>query len=1171
MSFVTVNRWEKGKSKPSDRLWSEVLKLEPRSVSEKPPSDVAFARIQRGGDTESMVKAPDFTGDPNITRMVIEGDRLSHGHLFNPTFATEAALIDPLPHQRIAVYEHMLTQPRLRFLLADDAGAGKTIMAGLYIREMLARRLIRRVLIVPPAGLASNWRRELSKLLGLHFNVIAGSDARLGNPFSGPNGDLVIAKLDTLAGENMFKRLQEDATEPYDLVVFDEAHKLSADRDPDYRMRRTDRYRLAEALCGASHDIARWRLGWQARHILLLTATPHMGKDFPYYCLWRLLEPEVLATSDAFGEYPQSERSNHFIRRTKEEMVYYDGTPIYKQRQCDTLPFDLTQGSGSEQELYDATTEYIRYYYNKSRILNRSAARLAMSVFQRRMASSTYALKCSLQRRLERLDKYIADMKAGAINEAIWTRFQEELNRKLTDAFEARTPDEESPIGGREESETEEDRALEAFAVPLSQLEDERVRVEKLLALASRVYDKGEESKFNRLHELLRESQFKNEKLIVFTEYRDTMEFLARRFEGLGFAGRIARIHGGMSTEERDDQVEFFRRGQSDTGAQILVATDAAGEGINLQFCWAMVNYDIPWNPARLEQRMGRIHRYGQQHDPVVIANLLSPKTREGRVLKVLLEKLERIRKEMHRDKVFDVIGRLLEGMSLREYMAQVAVSDETADVESDIDARLSSARVNQEEEAERSLYGSGDVKPHLKRLRQDMEHETYLRLLPGFVRNFVDKAAPALGLDIQGDLDGCFSFVSQQPDALDPFLAVMEQYSSAQRNCLTVRRPDRDAEAIFLRPGDALFDRMCGYVGERFRPEALRGAVFVDPNADSPYFLHLLLIGVERGADPELASLSRPETLGRRLVALRQELGGAITECPIERLLLLRGHDGVPIIARRLALQAGDQIAAAREFAVEHVAMPLAEQYRLQMQRSLPERLGFLDSGYRHQEIELALARSRLRGKAESGEASAKQELERVKERQRRLFDMQEGSVARLKREPELIAPVDVQFLAHALVVPSADPEEKMRHDAEVEAIAVSIAKAHEEEFKAKVRDVSTSAKARAHGLGDWPGFDLLSLRPGAEERAIEVKGRAESGTVELSENEWAKSCNLGNRYWLYVVFDCASPRPRLYRVQDPFKRLLARAKGGVILDGDDVIRSAEADFRSGWSSKED
>jgi hypothetical protein len=419
--------------------------------------------------------------------------------------------------------------------------------------------------------------------------------------------------------------------------------------------------------------------------------------------------------------------------------------------------------------------------------------------------------------------------------------------------------------------------------------------------------------------------------------------------------------------------------------------------------------------------------------------------------------------------------------------------------------------------------------------------------------------------------LDNCFSFVPKAPDALDPFLSVLEQYSPEQRSCLTIRRPDRDADEVFLRPGDALFDRLCTYTCERFRPEALRGSVFVDPNADKPYFLHLLLVGIERRADDGDPGFSRPQVLGRSLVALKQEPGGAIAECPVEHLLLLRGLKEMPIIGRRAAIQAAESIPLASDFALEHIARPSAEEYRLELQRTMPDRLSFLERGYRHQEVELALARSRLRGKAEAGEASARLELERIKERQRRLFDAQESSAARIKREPELVEPSGIQVLAHALVVPSADPDERMRHDAEVEAIAVSIAKAHEEEFKARVRDVSTPAKARAAGLGDWPGFDLLSQRPTVEERAIEVKGRAESGSVELSENEWAKACNLGKRYWLYVVFDCASPRPRLYRVQDPFKRLLARAKGGVILGGDDVIRSAEADFPSGLRDKED
>ena len=251
----------------------------------------------------------DFSADPEAVSAVAEAHRLASGHLFNPAFATETSLIDPLPHQRIAVYQRMLQQSPLRFLLADDAGAGKNIMTGLYVREMLSRRLLRRVLVVPPAGLVGNWEREMRTLFRLPFRIVGGAEARAGNPFLGPESDLVIVSVDTLAGERMFGHLKDQQTDPYDLVVFDEAHKLSADRQPDFRVRKTGRYRLAEALAGAeSDDKDRWELPWSAQHLLLLTATPHMGKDHPYYYLWRLLLPDALSTFDAFEEFPPDSR-----------------------------------------------------------------------------------------------------------------------------------------------------------------------------------------------------------------------------------------------------------------------------------------------------------------------------------------------------------------------------------------------------------------------------------------------------------------------------------------------------------------------------------------------------------------------------------------------------------------------------------------------------------------------------------------------------------------------------------------------------------------------------------------------------------------------------------------------------------------------------------------------
>jgi SNF2 family DNA or RNA helicase len=689
-SLFSINRWEKGESTPSPNNWEKIARAETFGLealyadayrtsqlslsSDKIREDEASYKLKEYKSTHI-----DFSSEAEIVRLVAEAERLTYGHLFNPSFATEISFIEPLPHQRIAVYEYMLSQTRLRFLLADDAGAGKTIMTGLYIREMLARRLIRRILIVPPAGLVGNWENEMRSLFKLQFKVTSGSEARRGNPFCEEDSDFLIVSIDTLAGERMFSRLKEPSVPPYDLVVFDEAHKLSAHRDPDLHVRKTDRYRLAEVLAGVASPDIRWQLNWSCRHILLLTATPHMGRDYPYFALWRLLEPNILTTPEAFSAFPENARKSHFIRRTKEEMIRFDGTPIYPMRVTDTLSYDLTQGAVSEQALYDQTTEYMRTYYNKARFLNRSAARLAMSVFQRRLASSTYALMLSLRRRLDKLESLITDIRTGILTEEQFRRLQLRLD-DLKDDLDVTTADEETMEGEQESHERIEDDLLQGVVgTSLAELEAERQHVESVYRLAKQVYEKGEESKFDRLRSILFEPKYKGEKFIIFTEHRDTLSFLVRRLEGLGFTGQVAQIHGGMHYKDRQGQVEFFRKPQSQGGASVLVATDAAGEGINLQFCWIMINYDVPWNPARLEQRMGRIHRYGQEHDPVFIINLVAGKTREGRVIRTLLDKLENIREELGSDKVFDVVGRLFEGVSIRDYMEEAAIDVATS------------------------------------------------------------------------------------------------------------------------------------------------------------------------------------------------------------------------------------------------------------------------------------------------------------------------------------------------------------------------------------------------------------------------------------------------------------------------------------------------------------
>jgi hypothetical protein len=400
-----------------------------------------------------------FRAEPEIVSLVTEAYRLQHAYLFNPLFTTEISLIDLLPHQLAAVYgvpvtpEHpaeepgVLDLPRLRFLLADDAGAGKTIMAGLVIREMLLRRLIKRVLIVPPAGLVGNWERELRILFRLRPRILSSFDVRDdNNPFTDLRNDLAIISVDTLWRERV--RAAYMAASPYDLVVFDEAHKLSAWRNADLTVDKTRRYEMAEIIAQ------------QGRHLLLMTATPHMGKDDPYYFLWQLLEPELLSTPEAFGRLTGAQKRHYLLRRMKEEMVRFDGSSIFPSRESKTIEYPLTQGPGQEQDLYDQTTDYCQTHYDRARLRNRSAAGLAMSILQRRLASSTWALFRSLERRAEKLGGIFEALASGLLTlEELETR---QFALPTRDVRDTKTGDEEETEDGREESERQDEEVASA-------------------------------------------------------------------------------------------------------------------------------------------------------------------------------------------------------------------------------------------------------------------------------------------------------------------------------------------------------------------------------------------------------------------------------------------------------------------------------------------------------------------------------------------------------------------------------------------------------------------------------------------------------------------------------------------------------------------------------------
>jgi len=1085
-----------------------------------------------------------FRAESEIVSLVAEAYRLQHAYLFNPLFTTETSLIDLLPHQLAAVYgvpvtpEHpaeepgMLDLPRLRFLLADDAGAGKTIMAGLVIREMLSRRLIKRVLIVPPAGLVGNWERELRILFRLRPRILSSFDVRDdNNPFTDPRNDLAIISVDTLWRERV--RAAYMAAPPYDLVVFDEAHKLSAWRNADLTVDRTRRYEMAEIIAQ------------QERHLLLMTATPHMGKDDPYYFLWRLLEPELLSTPEAFGRLTSAQKRHYLLRRMKEEMVRFDGGPIFPSRESKTIEYPLMQGPGQEQDLYDQTTDYCQTHYDRARLRNRSAAGLAMSILQRRLASSTWALFRSLERRAEKLGGILEALASGLLSlEELEAR---QFTLPARDVRDTKTGDEEETQDGREESERQDEEVASATdARTLAELRSEWEEVQRLVVLARQVYDQKHESKFEKLWEAL--EAYPDTKVLIFTEFRDTLDFLVGRLEGKGLTGKIAHIHGGMDYKERDRQAAFFR---DPDGARVMVATDAAGEGINLQFCWLLVNYDIPWNPARIEQRMGRVHRYKQEHD-VLLLNLVAQNTREGRVLKVLLDKLERIRRELGNDKVFDIIGQQFTGKPLTELIFEAVIEGKEDQTLREFDQKLDKEQVQARLEAQARKVEISQVRALLTVLQQQREVAEMRRMMPAYVRRFFQLAAPLVGVGIRGDITDIFW--------LDPCPANMQQALSAYpgdvQKCLTFDRdramPElaQDPKAIYLHPGEPVFEAVVDLFLGQYERQAMRGAVFFDPEATESYLFYLAKVAVLRDAEqPE----EEPEIVKEKMTGVRRYEDGRCDLAPAHLLLTLfpREQEGKPGFSEKTGLWnlAGDT-APVEVFMVRALGQPALEARRQEEEERLPQRREQLRVAYNLRQAELLRQKRLLKEAIEKGVPAAPTKLRRCEAELEDLDRRRREAEAALYAEVERLRLGPVSIYAQALVLPLPPEEVERRRDIQAEQVALAEVIGREEAEGSVIEDVSAShLKA---------GFDLKVLRPDGSLRYVEVKGRSRTQAVELTANEWAQAANHRDRYWLYVVYNCDTV-PQLYRVPDPFGRLLARQTGAVRINASDVIAAAE------------
>jgi superfamily II DNA or RNA helicase len=1050
----------------------------------------------------SSTDSPMFTGDPRGFRLGVEALRIQNA--FRHDMAGLAVSnISPLPHQLDAVYSSFLEEPALRFLLADDPGAGKTIMAGLYVKELLLRRAADRVLIVAPANLRPQWQRELAERFDIHC-VQFNSSTFDANPTQNPWDlhDSVIVSRDFLKRGDVIDAF-EAADKDWDLAIIDEAHGYTLQIDGRGLInKRSERYKAAEKVAVKAH------------RLLLMTATPHSGRDESLWGLLRLLDFD--AYGDRCPKHGPTRNPSQYRKVAKEQMVDMAGNKLFKPRHPHTVGYELT---GAELELYDAVTNFVSKELAQIRgdSTAASTAGFALTTMQRRLASSVRAIKRTLQRRIDRLERALDDP-------AAYLRTRRDFK---ANAY----PDDPDALADLDEDELwalEESALDEWLPATVSELEDELAALRPLLAKGEETESGGTEVKLNELldvvnNEGLREDQ--TTKLLIFTEHKDTLDYLV---EKLAPDFDVAVIHGGMKLRERIASEREFRE-----RAQIMVATEAAGEGINLQFCHLMVNYDIPWNPNRLEQRMGRIHRIGQSRD-VHIYNLVATNTREGHVLATLLRKMENMGRALG-DEVFDVIGETFSGYRLKDLIEQVLAGELSKEAAADA---IGGDEVDPELEAKFKALTEKALATHDLDWQAEADRAARAeekRLPPGYLERFFRDAIAYLGGTAVDRLDPGTLRVTRSPDQL----VVRSRLAGATREvfpryerltfdkavALRERTTEEERsmpEAELCGPGHPLFDSMTAAVIERTRGDIGAGACFMAPDADQPFVAYFIIGDSVDG---------NGDVVHRAFAVVRQPLGGALSSA---KLFL---YDLLPAPTHAVGGEELSDVGIVTAWARRHEFERHYQQARADRARVADIQEEYLRKSFtailqRHQETlfdldaevadDVAGAEGRLR-KAELSKIQVEEK------RDRRLAETRRGR--NVKRGP-------VRILATALVVPESGNESAhhageartKQSGSDIEAIAV--AEAIRFENDTRKADIVKSVEA------DNVGFDLLSLK-GIDRRCIEVKGRAGVGAVELTWSEFAKAIELGDDYWLYVVLDCAHASPRLYRVQNPAKTL--------------------------------
>ena len=1071
----------------------------------------------------------DFKGDGAMLLLASEAYRIRLAHLFDPILAVHTSLVEPLPHQITAVYSEMLKRQPLRFLLADDPGAGKTIMAGLLMRELLMRGDLQRCLVVCPGSLAAQWQDELSTKFQLPFEILTNDrieSARTGNALA--EMSLVIARLDKLSrDEDLQAKLEQT---DWDLIVCDEAHKMSAAFFGG-EVKPTKRYKLGKLLAKVT------------RHFLLMSATPHNGKEEDFQLFMGLLDSDRFEGKFRDGVHA-ADTSDLMRRMIKEDLLKFDGTPLFPERQAYTVSYSL---SPLEDELYHKVTEYVQHEFDRADQLTsgrKGTVGFALTILQRRLASSPEAIYQSLYRRRERLEKRWQEERQRPTG-SLDGKLSEQVTFLMDEDFD------EDDLSIEEQEATEEtvvDQATAAQTTAELQIEIQKLR--ELEALALKVKRSGRDCKWQQLSQLLQEildfaaapknveptialansGLPKSRKLVLFTEHRDTLNYLTERIGTLlGNPEAVVAIHGGLGRDPRKKAEEMFKQ---DPTVQVLLATDAAGEGINLQRAHLMVNYDLPWNPNRLEQRFGRIHRIGQT-EVCHLWNLVAGETREGQVYLTLLKKLEQEQKALQ-GKVFDVLGKAIAGKELRDLLIEAIRYGDRPEVRAKltqkVEASLDQQRLRNLLEDEALAHDAMDASK-VQEIREEMEKLMARRLQPYFIKSFFLQALQVLGGTIRPREAGRYEIthvpaeIRSRSTKLGRREPVLTRYERVCFEKDKLNLPGKPS-ATFICPGQALLDAVIDLALEKYRSLLTQGAILIDEQ-DHGEAIRALVYLEHSIQDARQDAMGHRRQVSRRMQFVEILADGQIHGAGSAPYLDYRSlqTDELPLRSEILAqTQLGQNLERlAKAYAVQHLVPQHIEELRQQKEALIDKTMKAVQERLSKEIHYWDIRADDLRQQELQGKPNAKINSVRAQQRRDELEVRLKQRLEDLQQERQL-SPAAPLVVGGALVVPMG-----LMH--RLQGKPPSVASLFARETKRVEMAAMDAVTATERSLGYAPvdvsrekcGYDILSRYPAgdrSELRFIEVKGRIEGAeTVTVTKNEVITAINKPENYILAMV----------------------------------------------------